>query len=126
MSEKKKKCTAKANAQFTNINCNSTVNFSNKQIEVLDALRFEVKSAEQLCAETTCTSAELRTIISALRNKGVRIITDTVKGGYWIARNDKEYKLWRKGYATKIANMSDSLDAMDRANYYQIMQGVRR
>lgn len=39
---------------------------------------------------------EIRYIIHDLRRERCRIVTDTKEGGYWIARNDEEWRVFRR------------------------------
>jgi hypothetical protein len=50
----------------------------------------------QLMVAVNRSDRYVRETIHALRREGCRIVTDTKDGGYWIARNDEEWRVFRR------------------------------
>lgn len=68
---------------------------------------------EHLKVATGMTDRQNRAIIEDLRKDGVRICSTAQKGGYWIARTEKEYKAFRTEYLSGAYRRLETVKAMD-------------
>ena len=55
----------------------------------------------------------IRLIINDLRKSGVRVVSDSESGGYWIAKTEDEYKRFRAEYISRAVKIMDTVKAMD-------------
>ena len=51
--------------------------------------------------------------IEELRERGYRVVSTSGKPGYWIAKNDKEYREFRENYSSKAFTILRHRSAMD-------------
>lgn len=66
---------------------------------------------------TKLTDANNRAILGSLRDKGYRIISGSLSKstkGYWLAKTDKEYKVWSEAYRKYALRVLTRLAAMDK------------
>ena len=79
---------------------------------------------EHLEVATGMTDRTNRAIIEDLRKEGVRICSTAQKGGYWIARTEKEYKAFRKEYLSGAYKRLETVKKMDNITEGQVeMEG---
>lgn len=69
---------------------------------------------------TQVPERSIRLIINNLRNEGIRVVSDSESGGYWIAKNENEYKRFRAEYISRATKIFDTVKAMDGATEGQI------
>ena len=79
---------------------------------------------EHLQTATGYTDRQNRAIIEDLRKDGMRICSTAQKGGYWIARTEREYKAFRTEYLSGATKRFKTVEAMDMATEGQVeMEG---
>jgi len=62
----------------------------------------------------------IRLLITALREEGVRVCSDSSGRGYWIAEGEEDYKRFRAEYVSRASNIFKTVVAMDNATEGQI------
>ena len=70
-------------------------------------------SRRELSILTSLCDRDARREIVSMRKKGVRIGTDSSKGGYYLIENEEEYGSLRNEYVRRITDMASTLKAMD-------------
>lgn len=79
---------------------------------------------EHLKVATGMTDRQNRAIIEDLRKDGMRICSTAQKGGYWIARTEKEYKAFRTEYLSGAYKRLETVKKMDNITEGQVeMEG---
>lgn len=56
---------------------------------------------------------EFRADIKRLRKQGVKVVSDSHSGGYWIAKSDSEYRTFRQQQISRIRSIAEDIRAMD-------------
>lgn len=70
-------------------------------------------SRKELSILISTDDRDARREIVSMRKKGVRIGTDSSKGGYYLIESEEEYKALRNEYVRRISDMASTLKAMD-------------
>ena len=73
----------------------------------------EPLSRGQLRMITSLSDREIRRQINELRKAGVRIASSSSTSGYWICKDDDEYRQLRAEMYSRIADMAKVVRAMD-------------
>jgi len=63
---------------------------------------------------------QVRMLIQAMRNEGIRVCSDSSGRGYWIAEGEEDYKRFRAEYVSRASNIFKTVVAMDNATEGQI------
>ena len=58
---------------------------------------------------------KIRRIINDIRDEGIRVVSDSESGGYWIAKTEEEYKRFRAEYVSRATKIFGTVKAMDEA-----------
>ena len=86
---------------------------------VLEALSYtsfaQPISRDSLKVWTKCGDRQNRKAIADLRKAGYRIGSYSNGKGYWLCRNEAEYRLVRSMYMSKAKDMLATVSAMDRS-----------
>lgn len=67
---------------------------------------------EEIVLRTGGKDREVRQAIRDLRLEGLRIVTD-MNGGYFIAKTDQEYLVFRRAMVSRVAKIMQVARAMD-------------
>ena len=69
---------------------------------------------------TGSSERSVRNAISVLRNEGVRVCATSHGYGYWIAKDEEEYSVFRSEYMSRANEIMKTVKAMDDAGEKQI------
>ena len=93
---------------------------SKNQALVLLALQDGRKLRKELVQRTGLDDRMVREAVSELRANGVRVISSSSVGGYWIAETEDEYRAFRSELISGLTKIRTTICAMDRVDPDQI------
>lgn len=84
------------------------------------ASRWDPVTRRELVFLTARPDRTVREAIASIRLKGGRVVSDSSRYGYWIAKTEGDYDTLRKEYLSRIDTLSKTLRAMDAATEGQV------
>ena len=90
------------------------------QALVLLVLQEGRKTRAELCQRTGLDDRQVREAVSDLRSNGVRVISSSTVGGYWIAESEDDYMPFRAELYSRAMKILETIRAMDRRDPEQI------
>jgi predicted ArsR family transcriptional regulator len=67
----------------------------------------------EAATELFISEREVRRLIAELREQGVRVCSDSRGRGYWVARDEHDYKQFRAEYVSRATKIFKAVRAMD-------------
>lgn len=99
-------------------------NLTDSQATILarlkEASRTEPVTKKELMIITGLSERTVRRVLGELRDNGYRICENSGFKGYWLAKSEADYKVFRSDYVSRIRVQSNRVRAMDNMEPQQI------